>query len=96
MEEKEVQERFHLLQQEVEAAIALVEEVKLTCAAATDVLKFEIEVLRRFLERSHPDFTARAAELRTHVAEVVVATPVAPLDTIAGLRPIGSQDRRAC
>jgi hypothetical protein len=67
MEERDIQQRFHLVQQEVEAAISLVEELKLTCAAATDALKIEVEVLRRFMERSHPDFPRQVAELRTKV-----------------------------
>jgi hypothetical protein len=41
MEEKELQQRFHLLQQEVEAAISLVEEGRLNYAAAVDALKIE-------------------------------------------------------
>jgi hypothetical protein len=78
MEEKEIQRRFHLLHQEVEAAIALVEEVKLTCAAATDALKIEVEVLRRFLERDHPDFVRRSAELRTQMLQEVNPEEIEP------------------
>ncbi len=67
MEERDIQQRFHLLQQQVEAAISLVEELKLTCAAATDALKIEVEVLHRFMERSYPDFRREFAELRAQV-----------------------------
>jgi Ethanolamine utilization protein EutJ (predicted chaperonin) len=41
MEEKEIQQRFRLLQQEVESAISLVEEVRLNCAAVADALKID-------------------------------------------------------
>jgi hypothetical protein len=71
MEEKEIQQRFHLLHQQIEAAIALVEDVKLTCAAAADVLRIEVEVLRRFLEQAHPDFARRHTELRAQVLQEV-------------------------
>jgi hypothetical protein len=67
MEEKELQQRFHLLQQEVEAAISLVEEVRLNYAAAVDALKIEVEVLRRFMNGYDADFARRYDELRGHV-----------------------------
>jgi hypothetical protein len=71
MEERDIQQRFHLLQQEVEAATSLVEELKLTGAAATDASKIEVEVLRRLMERSHPDFPQQFAELRAQVFQDV-------------------------
>jgi hypothetical protein len=69
MEEKELQQRFHLLQQQVEAAVSLLEEVKLNCAAAADALKIEVEVLRRLMEGYDPDFARRYAELRTQLIQ---------------------------
>jgi hypothetical protein len=67
MEEKELQQRFHLLQKEVEAAISLVEEVRLNYAAAVDALKIEVEVLRRFMDGYDPNFARRYDELRGQV-----------------------------
>jgi hypothetical protein len=81
MEEREIQQRLHLLHQEVEAAIALVEEVKLTCATATAALKIEMEVLRRFLEQDHPDFARRSAELRTQVLQEANPEEIEPSRT---------------
>jgi hypothetical protein len=46
------------------AAVSLIEDTKLKTAAAIDALKIEVEVLRRFMERYHPDFAPRYAELR--------------------------------
>jgi hypothetical protein len=63
MEEKQIEQRFHLLQQEVEAAVSLVEQIKLNCAAATDALKIDIEVLRRLMEHTYLDFPRRHTEL---------------------------------
>jgi hypothetical protein len=67
MEEKELQQRFHLLQQEVEAAISLIEEVRLNYTAAVDALKIEVEVLRQFLDARDPDFARHYDELRWRV-----------------------------
>jgi hypothetical protein len=71
MEEKEIQQRFHLLQQEVDAATSVVEEVRLNFAAVVDALKIEVEVLRRFMESYDPDFARRYAELRAQVIHEV-------------------------
>jgi hypothetical protein len=78
MEEKQIKQRVHLLQQEVEAAVSLVEQVKLNCAAATDALKIEIEVLRRFIEHYHPDFPHRYTELRVQVLHAVNPESIEP------------------
>jgi len=71
MEEKDLQQRFHLLQQEVEAAVSLIGDTKINSTAAIDALKIEVEVLRRFMERYHPDFAPRYAELRAEVIQEV-------------------------
>ncbi len=71
MEEKDIQQPFHLLHQEIEAAVSLIEDTKLDNAAAIDDLKIEVEVLRRFMERYHPDFASRYAELRAEVIQEV-------------------------
>jgi hypothetical protein len=68
---KEIHQRFHLLQQEVESAISLVEEARLNGAAVADALKIEVEALRRFMEDYDPDFARRYAELRTQVIHEV-------------------------
>ena len=71
MEEKELQQRFHLLQQQVEAAISLIEEVRLNYTAAVDALKIEVEVLRQFMDARDPDFARHYDELRSHVIHEV-------------------------
>jgi hypothetical protein len=71
MEEQEIQHRFHQLQQEIEAAVSLIADTKLNDTAAIDALKIEVEVLRRFMERYHPDFAPRYAELRAEVIQEV-------------------------
>jgi hypothetical protein len=69
MEEKELQQRLHLLQQEVEAAISLIEEVRLTYIAAVDALKIEVKVLRQCMKAHDPDFARHYDELRWQVIQ---------------------------
>ena len=49
----------------------MIEDAKLNSTAAVDALKIEVEVLRRFMERYHPDFAPRYAELRAEVIQEV-------------------------
>ena len=78
MQEKQIEQRFHLLQQEVEAAVSLVEQIKLNCAAAIDALKIDIEVLRRLMEHAYPDFPRRHTELRVQVLHAVNPERIEP------------------
>jgi len=71
MEEKDIKQRFHVLQQEVEAAVSLIGDTKLNNTAAIDALKIEVEVLRRSMERYYPDFAPRYAALRAQVIQEV-------------------------
>jgi hypothetical protein len=64
MEELDIKRQFHLLQEEVEAAVSLTGDVKLNLLAAIDTLRIEVEVLKRFMERYHADFPRRYPELR--------------------------------
>lgn len=56
MEERELQQRLHLLHEQVEAAVSLTEDHKLDFTSAIDTLKIEVEVLRRIMRDLHPDF----------------------------------------
>ncbi len=78
MEEKQIKQRFHLLQQEIDAAASLAEQVKLDCAAAIDALNIEIEVLRRFMEHAHPGFSRDYAELRAQVLRTISPERIEP------------------
>jgi len=69
MEETDIRQQFHLLQKELENAGAQTEDLRLQLIAATDALKIEIEVLRRFMERHHQDFSRRYGDLREEVVQ---------------------------
>ncbi|MGE0821884.1 MAG: hypothetical protein AB7G75_09055 [Candidatus Binatia bacterium] len=71
MEEADIKQQLHLLQKEVEAAVSLVEDVKLDLQSSVDSLKIENEILRRFLEQHHPDFGKVYPELREAVIREV-------------------------
>jgi hypothetical protein len=71
MEELDIKRQFHLLQEEVEAAVSLVGDVKLNLLAAIDTLRLEVEVLKRFMERYHADFPRRYPELREEMMREV-------------------------
>src|SRR6266568_9060048 len=71
MEEMDIKQQFHLLQKEVEAAVALSEDTKLNLLSAIDSLQIQVEVLRRFIERCHMGFACRYPELREEVLREV-------------------------
>jgi hypothetical protein len=69
MEEKDIRQQFHLLQKEIESAGSRTEELRLNLTAAIDALKIEVEVLRRFMERYHQDFSRQYGALREEVIQ---------------------------
>lgn len=71
MEEKDIKQQFHLLQKEVETAGARIEDTRLNLVATIDALKLEIEILKRFMERYHADFSRRYSELREELMREV-------------------------
>ena len=71
MEELDIKHQFHLLQKEVEAAVSLTEDVKLNLLSTIDLLKIEVEVLKRFMERYHADFPRRYPELKEELMREV-------------------------
>lgn len=64
MEDLELQQRFHLLQKELEATAALAQETKLDSVSAIDSLKIEIEALKIFMKHHHADFARLYPKLR--------------------------------
>lgn len=71
MEEKDLEHRFHLVQKEIEAGVSLTQDLKLDLFSAIDALKIEVEVLRRFMQRYHPDFTRVYPDIRAEVVQEV-------------------------
>lgn len=71
MQDADIQQRFHLMQKEIEATVSLLKEAKLDLTAAVDSLKLELEVMKIFMERYHPDFRGSYPKLREEAMQVI-------------------------
>jgi hypothetical protein len=71
VEDKDLEHRFHLVQKEIEAGVSLTQDLRLDLLSAVDALKIEVEVLRRFMQRYHPDFSRVYADLRAEIVQEV-------------------------
>jgi len=71
MEELDIEQRFHLMQKEIEATVSLLNEAKLDLTASVDSLKIEIEALKTFLERKHPGFSAEYNKLKDEAIQAI-------------------------
>jgi hypothetical protein len=71
MHELDIQQRFHMLQREVEAAVSLSKDAKLDLTAAIDSLRIEVEVLKIFIERSHPQFATLYPQLKDQALQAI-------------------------
>jgi hypothetical protein len=64
MQDQDIQQRFHLMQKEIEATVSLMREAKIDLTAAIDSLKIEPEVLKIYMEPYHPGFAEREESAR--------------------------------
>ena len=64
MKEAEIDEQFRLLQQAVVLAGEAVETLKRDQRAAIDVLRLDVEVLKRCLLQVHPELAAHVEPMR--------------------------------
>lgn len=71
MNESQVEERFHLLEQEITLTGDAVEALKRDHRAEIDALRLEVEVLRRCLRHLHPDDLSEIDRIRADVVEQV-------------------------
>lgn len=71
MEDADIKQQLHLLQKQVEAAVSLLEESKLDLLSQIDSLKIEIEVLKRLLANSQPDFPRQYEQLKDTVTRAI-------------------------
>jgi hypothetical protein len=69
MEEAELVERFHLLQQEINLAGEAVDRLRRDHRADLDALRLELEVLRRCLFLMHPELQEHEAKVRSDVIQ---------------------------
>lgn len=71
MQELDIEQRFHLMQKEIEATVSILKEAKLDLTAAVDSLKIEIEALKTYIERHHPDFAESYAKLKEEAIQAI-------------------------
>ena len=71
MQELDIEQRFHLMQKEIEATVSILKEAKLDLTAAVDSLKIEIEALKTYIERHHADFAESYAKLKEEAIQAI-------------------------
>ncbi|MBI4525427.1 MAG: hypothetical protein HY695_16625 [Deltaproteobacteria bacterium] len=71
MQDADIQQRFHLMQMEIEAAVSLVGQCKLDLLSAIDSLRIELEILKTYMERYHPGFAESYPKFREEAIQTI-------------------------
>lgn len=71
MEDSDIKHRFHLIQTEIEATASLLKDAKIDLISALDSIKIELETLKLYMERHHPDFSKSYAALREEAIHAI-------------------------
>jgi hypothetical protein len=71
VQELDVEQRFHLMQKEIEAAVSILKDTKLDLTAAVDSLKIELEAMKTFMERHHSGFAESYARLKEEAIQAI-------------------------
>ena len=71
MEDADIEQRFHLMQKEIEATVSLMRDNKLDVMAAIDSIKIELEVLKMYMERFHPGFADSYPKFREEAIQAI-------------------------
>jgi hypothetical protein len=71
MEEQDIQQRFQLLQKEIEATASLMKDAKIDLAAAIGSLRLEIEALKMFMQRHYPEFSGDYAKFKSEAMHAI-------------------------
>lgn len=67
MSSKDTERRLRLMEKQVEAAVSLLQDTKIDLLSKNDSLKIEIETLKAFLQRSHPELENSYQAMRDEV-----------------------------
>jgi len=59
------------MQTEIEATASLLKDAKIDLTAALDSMKIELEILKAYLARHHPEFTKSYAALREEAIQAI-------------------------
>jgi hypothetical protein len=71
MKDMDIRQEFHLLQREIEAAVSFLKEAQLNCTAAIDSVRIELEVMKMFIERHHPEFAKIYPKLKEEALQAI-------------------------
>ena len=71
MEDLDIEQRFHLMQKEIEVTAAALRDVKADLTAAIDSLKIENEILKNYMRRYHPEFADTYAKFREEAIQSI-------------------------
>ena len=59
------------MQTEIEATASLLKDAKIDLTSALDSIKIEVEILKSYMERYHPDFAKTYAALREEAIQAI-------------------------
>jgi len=71
MQELDIEQRFHLMQKEIEATASLLKDAKLDLTSAIDSMKIELEILKTYMERCHSEFAKSYSALREEAIQAI-------------------------
>jgi hypothetical protein len=71
MEDADIEQRFHLVQKELEASVSSMTESKLNLIAAIDSLRIELEVMKSYMERYHPGFAESYPKFKEEAIQAI-------------------------
>jgi hypothetical protein len=71
MEDADIEQRFHLMQKELEVSVSLITECKLDLIAAIDSLRIEVELLKGYMERFHPGFAESYPKFKEEAIQAI-------------------------
>lgn len=69
MEPIDISQRVHLLEKQVESAVSLHQEARLELISAIHNLRIEVEILRVFLQKLHPELERVYPALKDEVVQ---------------------------
>ena len=71
MEDADLKHRFRLIQTEIEATASLLKDAKIDLTSAVDSIKIEVEILKTYMARYHPEFAKSYAALREEAIQTI-------------------------
>jgi predicted nucleotide-binding protein (sugar kinase/HSP70/actin superfamily) len=71
VDDSDLKHRFHLMQTEIEATASLLKDAKIDLTSALGSIKIELEILKTYMERYHPDFAKSYAALREEAIQAI-------------------------